>query len=268
MARLTPLAVALAPVAAARKTAWTPAVWVAIGAAALYGGLAWLTTRPISRLRARASVLLTEGDVPVEAWPHGRGEVGQLGRAFTEVVEQRRQKQGETDALLAQLEAVLDHADISIALTQEGQYEMVSRQYCEVFGFTKEDVVGQPASIIYPSQEAYEALSARAGPAFMRDGAFNGEIELARSGGEVFSTRLRGRAVARGDRTKGTIWTVEDITASRAHGERLAWTSSHDSLTGLANRASFEELPERGHGARGCRAVLLDVHRLGSLQTG
>lgn len=78
----------------------------------------------------------------------------------------------------------------------------------------------------------------------MRDGAFNGEIELARSGGEVFWARLRGRAVAPGDRSKGTIWTVEDITASRAHRERLAWTSSHDSLTGLANRAAFEEFLE------------------------
>lgn len=151
LARLTPWAAALAPVAAARKTAWTSAAWVALGAAALSGGLAWLITRPISRLRARASVLLTEDDVSVEDWPHGRGEVGQLGRAFAGVVEQRRQKQGETDALLAQLEAVLDHADIGIALTQEGRYEMVSRQFCEVFGFKKGDLVGQPASIIYPS---------------------------------------------------------------------------------------------------------------------
>ncbi|MGJ7487720.1 diguanylate cyclase [Variovorax sp. LT2P21] len=244
LARLTPLAAALAPVAAARKTAWTSAAGVALVAAALSGGLAWLITRPISRLRARASVLLSEGEVSVEDWPHGRGEVGQLGRAFARVVEQRHQKQAETDALLAQIEAVLDHADIGIALTRDGRYEMVSREFCEVFGFKKGDLVGQPASIIYPTQEAYEALSARAGPAFMRDGAFNGEVELARFGGEVFWARLRGRAVAPGDRSKGTIWTVEDITASRAQRERLAWTASHDSLTGLANRAAFEETLE------------------------
>ncbi|WP_307692225.1 sensor domain-containing diguanylate cyclase [Variovorax ginsengisoli] len=244
LARLTPLAVALAPVAAARKTAWTSAAWVALGAAALSGGLAWLITLPISRLRARASVLLSEGDVSVEDWPHGRGEVGQLGRAFARVVEQRRQKQDETEALLAQLEAVLDQADIGIALTREGRYEMVSRQFCEIFGFAKADLVGQPASIIYPSQAAYDALSALADRSFMHDGAFSGEVELARAGGDVFWARLRGRAVAPEDHSKGTIWTLEDVTVSRAHRERLAWISSHDSLTGLSNRAAFEEMLE------------------------
>ena len=38
---------------------------------------------------------------------------------------------------------------------------------------------------------------------------------------------------------------MEDITASREHRERLAWTSSHDSLTGLVNRPAFEELLTR-----------------------
>ncbi|MFM9928291.1 diguanylate cyclase [Variovorax sp. H27-G14] len=244
LVRLTPLAVVLAPLASARKTAWRSAAWVALAVAALSGGLAWLITRPISRLRSRANLLLSEGDFSAEDWPRGHGEVGQLGRAFARVVEQRHQKQEETDALLSQIEAVLDHADIGIALTREGRFEMVSREFCEVFGLKRGDLVGRPASTIYPTQEAYDELSARAGPAFMRDGAFNGEVELMRSEGKVFWARLRGRAVAPGDRSKGTIWTVEDVTASRAQRERLTWTSSHDSLTGLANRAAFEEMLE------------------------
>jgi diguanylate cyclase (GGDEF)-like protein len=56
---------------------------------------------------------------------------------------------------------------------------------------------------------------------------------------------MRGRAVARGDRSQGTIWTIEDITEQHEQRERLSWASSHDSLTGLANRAAFEVLLER-----------------------
>ena len=56
---------------------------------------------------------------------------------------------------------------------------------------------------------------------------------------------MRGRAVLPGDRTKGTIWTVEDITEAREQRERLTWTSSHDALTGLANRPAFEVLLEQ-----------------------
>ncbi|PIF25429.1 PAS domain S-box-containing protein/diguanylate cyclase (GGDEF)-like protein [Acidovorax sp. 56] len=242
LTRIVPLSEALAPVATARKTAGTSAAWVALVVAALSGALAWLITRPISRLHARANLLLAQDDLSADEWPRGHGEVGQLGQAFAQVMELRRQKQGETDALLSKIEAVLDHADIGIALTRDGRFEMVSREFCNVLGFQRTDILGQLASIIYPDQQAYDALSARALPAFMRDGVFNGEVELKRSGGEVFWARLRGRAVTPGDSSKGTIWTVEDITASRAHRERLVWTSSHDSLTGLVNRAAFEEM--------------------------
>jgi diguanylate cyclase (GGDEF)-like protein/PAS domain S-box-containing protein len=244
LARLIPLTSALAPVAAARKVVWPYPTAVALIAAALSGALAWRIVLPISRLRARAGAMLLADDLSAHDWPRGRGEVGQLGRAFARVVEQRRQKQGETDALLAKIEAVLEHAEIGIALTREGRFEMVSRAFCEVLDVAKSDLVGRPTSMIHPSQAAYDALSARALPAFMRHGAFNGEVELVRAGGTTFWARMRGRAVAPGDRSKGTVWTVEDITAFRQDRERLTWTATHDSLTGLVNRAAFEEMLE------------------------
>lgn len=264
LARLTTLTTALAPVAAARSIVWPYVAAIALAAAALSGALAWRIVLPISQLRSRARDLLVTGDLSVDDWPRGRGEVGQLGRAFARVVEQRRQKQDETDALLYKIQAVLDHAEIGIALTRDGRFEMVSRAFCELFGFKREDIVGQRTFAIHPSEEAYDALSARARPAFMRDGAFSGEVELVRSGGAVFWARMQGRAVAPGDRSKGTIWTVEDITATREHRERLTWTSNHDSLTGLANRAAFEELLEeataRAASAPFC-AMFIDLDR-------
>ncbi|RYH26747.1 MAG: GGDEF and EAL domain-containing protein [Alcaligenaceae bacterium] len=129
-------------------------------------------------------------------------------------------------------------------MTRNGRFEMVSRGFCALFALKQGDVVGQLTSLIHSSQAAYDALSARARPAFMHDGAFTGEIELMRSSGELFWAPLRGCAIVPGDRSKGTIWTFEDSTATRAHRERLAWASTHDSLTGLTNRAAFQELLE------------------------
>lgn len=263
LARLTPLTQVLAPVQAARQSVWPSVAAIALIAAAVSGFMAWRIALPISRLRSRANRLLAD-DLLAEDWPHGRGEVGQLGRAFARVVEQRRQKQGETDALLAKIEAVLDYAEIGIALTREGRFEMVSRSFCELFGFTKGDIVGRPTSAIHASPEAYAAFSARAHPAFMQDGTFNGEVKLLRANASEFWARMRGRALTPGDRSKGTIWTVEDITASRAHRERLTWSASHDALTGLANRAAFEEMLEeataRAASAPFC-AMFIDLDR-------
>ena len=245
LVRLTPQAQAMAPLVAARSTAWQAAAGGGLVAALLAGVLAWAMTRPISALRARAEKLLTDAGTSNESWPKQSGEVGQLSTAFQHVVQQRQQRQSETQAMLHQLEAVLDHADVGIALTRNGQFELVSRQFCRTFRCEKQHLVGQATRMIYASDEAYEALSERARPAFMEHGAFDGELELVRRSGQAFWAHMRGRAVVAGDRSKGTIWTIEDVTEVREQRERLAWTSSHDALTGLANRPAFEVLLER-----------------------
>ena len=244
LVHITPEATALAPFVAARRTALQAAAGVGLVAALLAGLLAWHLTRPISRLRNRAQQLLREDAADVDSWPRERGEVGHLAKAFQRVVEQRRLRQRETQGLLQQLRAVLDHAEVGIALTRNGQFELVSRNFCRVFRFTQAQLVGQPARVIYASDAAYEALSQRAAPAFIAHGAFDGEIELARGDGQLFWAHMRGRAVVPGDPSHGTIWTMEDVTELREQRERLTWASSHDSLTGLANRPAFEVLLE------------------------
>ena len=245
LVRMTPQAVALEPLAVARHTAWQAAAGVGFVAALLAGALAWVMTRPISALRARAERMLVEAGPANEGWPRQNGEVGELAQAFQQVVEQRQRRQTETQALLHQLEAVLDHAEIGIALTRNGQFELVSRQFCRIFRCEKQHVIGQSTRTIHASDAAYEALSERARPAFMEHGVFDGELELMRRSGQSFWAHMRGRAVLAGDRSQGTIWTIEDVTEVREQRERLAWTSSHDSLTGLANRAAFEVLLEQ-----------------------
>ena len=241
--RLTPAAQAFAPVAEAQATAWRAAVGVGVVAGLLAGVLAYRMTRPISRLKARADALLSEGAV-AGPWPREQGEVGALALAFETVVAQRERRQAEVQAVLMQLEAVLDHAEVGIALTRNGHFELVSGQFCRLFECDKghkTDLVGQPTRVIYGSDEAFKALAARARPAFMARGAFDGELELVKRNGQPFWARMRGRAVAPGDLSQGTVWTCEDITAARHQRERLAYSATHDALTGLANRAAFEE---------------------------
>jgi diguanylate cyclase (GGDEF)-like protein/PAS domain S-box-containing protein len=137
---------------------------------------------------------------------------------------------------------VLDHAEVGIALTRNGRFELVSRQFCQIFRCDKTDVIGQATRTIYASDEAFAALAKQAQPAFLHTGAYDGELELMRRSGQVFWARLRGRAVVAGDVAQGTIWTIEDVTAAKEQRERLTYASTHDALTGLMNRAAFENL--------------------------
>ncbi|WP_425260626.1 diguanylate cyclase [Rubrivivax sp. RP6-9] len=239
--RLTPTRTAFAPVSEARAAAWHAAVAAGMLAGLLAGGLGYGMTLPISRLRARAEGLLG-GNAGVMHWPSDASEVGELASAFRHVVEQRERQQTEVQALLQQLEAVLDHTEVGIALTRNGRFELVSQHFCHIFRCDKPDAVGQSTRMIYPSDEAFAALVEQARPALSEQGVFDAELQLVRRSGQVFWGRMRGRAVVAGDVAQGTIWTIEDVTAAREQREQMAYSASHDALTGLCNRAAFERL--------------------------
>lgn len=241
LVRLTPTNTVTAALRAAQGTAWSLALAAGCLSALVAGVVAWQIARPIGHLRDRAERLLagqepTAADGP-SAWPEQGGEIGAMSLAFQSLLQARHQQHAE-------LQAVLDNAEVGIALSREGRFEMVSRQFCSIFDFERDHMAGQPTRMIYASDADYEALSQRAGPAFMQHGMFDGEVELIRRDGQRFWARMRGRAVAPGDRSKGTIWVVADETHDHEHRARLSWAATHDRLTGLPNRAAFEALLE------------------------
>ncbi len=240
--RVTPEAIAMQPLASARRQALAAAAAAGLLAASLAGALAWALVRPISRLRARAERMLDVEAHDQEPWPADVGEVGAMGHAFRQLLEQRQLRQTRMSDLVLQLEAVLDNAEVGIALTHDGRFDMVSRSLCQMFRCQREQMVGRSTRMIYASDAAFEELAARARPQFLAHGVFEGELELMRSNGEVFWARMRGRAVVPGDSAHGTIWVVDDITQARQQHEQLTWAATHDALTGLANRTVFEAL--------------------------
>jgi diguanylate cyclase len=261
--RVSPASAAFAPVQEAQTTAFPAAVLAGLVAGLLAGGLAHAVTRPISRLQARAASLLGENGAAA-AWPTEAGEVGELSTVFRHVVEQRIQRQMEMQALLQQIEAVLDHAEVGIALTRNGHFELVSRQFCQIFGYDKVDVLGQATRLIYESDQAFQALAGQAGPALSLHGAFDTELQLRRRSGQMFWARMRGRAVVPGDMAQGTIWTIEDVSATKEQRERLTYSSTHDALTGLLNRSAFESLLEQAASAAETQpfcALFIDLDR-------
>ncbi|MEO7939224.1 MAG: cache domain-containing protein, partial [Burkholderiaceae bacterium] len=242
LVQMTPAEVAMQPLHATQRAAWESAAVVGLIAALLAGVVAWWLTLPITRLRQRVHAELASDANTSLPWPTQRGELGSLVRAFQRLEGERVRRQTETQAWLQQLEAVLDHAQIGIALTRNSVFELVSRQFCETMGAQRSDLQGQPTRVLYDSDEAYAALSARAHPQFLAQGFFDGEVELMRKSGERFWAHMRGRAIAPGDLSQGTIWTFEDVTGEREHREKLTWSSSHDALTALTNRQAFDAL--------------------------
>ena len=244
LVRVTPEAVALHPLEAASRAAWRAAAIAGALAALVAGAVAAWSVRPIDRLRQRALRLAahndSDSDSDLTPWRHGNDELGDMGRAFEHLLAERRRQQRKSQVLLLQVESVLDHAQVGIALTVNGHFVRVSRQLCEVFACQPGDMLGQSSRSIHATDAAYLAFADRAAPALTVQGDFECEVELVRRNGEPFWARMRGRAVVPGDRSAGTIWVVEDVTDARHQRASLTWAAHHDALTGLLNRATFE----------------------------
>lgn len=107
-------------------------------------------------------------------------------------------------------------------------------------GHTEAELLGQPAQIIYASNEDYLRLGPEVGAAFQQKRPFVGELRFLHAAWQPFWGRLSGQAIDWGDLGAGTIWTLNDIGDEVATREQLQWAATHDMLTGLANRKALQ----------------------------
>jgi len=251
--RALPQASVLGPLHEARRHAlgWAAAVVAVL--AVLVWGLLWWLLRPLTLLEHRAMHLFASDRDPHEGWPDASGEIGRVARVLRHVGAERAQLESFNHQVLQKLSSVMSAAPIGIAFTRAQCFELVSAEFCRLFGRSEAELLGQPALGIFASPAAYEALGPEVAGAFAADEPYVGEQLMQRADGTEFWAALRGRPVSAGEAhagidrgpDTGTIWTVHDITDQVAARDDLHWSAMHDGLTGLANRRCFEQAVQR-----------------------
>ena len=238
--RSAPVDSVLGGVKQAQQHALAVGAAVALGGGALLLAITFVMLRPLRRLE-HCALELMQGRQPADAsWPRQNNEIGQLSRLLQQALQARIDADAAGRDLLDRLQAVMAHAPVGIAFTRERRFEAASAHFHRLLGHPPGSLVGQPPRTIYTSDDFYQALGARVGVAFGAGLAFDEEIEFLRRDGNRFWGRLQGQPVRWSDAAAGTIWTLEDVTVQRQQRETLAWSSSHDALTRLVNRAEFE----------------------------
>ena len=112
-----------------------------------------------------------------------------------------------------------DLSPVGLVLSRNRTMVDCNQRVCEMFGATREQLVGQSFLILYPSADEYERTGARIAPLLNRNGSYADDRIMKRVDGrfkgETFWCHVTGRALNRAAPHESGIWSFEDLSARR-----------------------------------------------------
>lgn len=112
-----------------------------------------------------------------------------------------------------------DLAPVGLALSRNRSILDCNQHVCEMFGATRQQLIGQSFLVLYPSIDEYERIGLRMLPILNATGMYSDNRIMKRFDGhnkdETFWCHVTGRALNREAPHEAGIWTFEDLSASR-----------------------------------------------------
>jgi PAS domain S-box-containing protein len=113
--------------------------------------------------------------------------------------------------------AAFDFAPIGLALSRERVMVDCNRALCEMFGTSRDLLVGQSFALLYPSVQEYERTGERIAPLLGSGGKdrYSDDRLMKRINGELFWCHVTGRTLNTKKPHEAGIWSFEDLSAMR-----------------------------------------------------
>ena len=108
-----------------------------------------------------------------------------------------------------------DMAPVGLALSRNRTMVNCNRHLCEMFGASRELLVGQSFQVLYPSAIEFERTGSRIAPILNRSGTYADDRIMKRACGETFWCHVTGRALNQSAPHEAGIWTFEDLSSRR-----------------------------------------------------
>ncbi len=151
---------------------------------------------------------------------------------IVEDISDHRRDEDQLRRALVEQQAILDNASVGILFSRSRQVLRCNPRFAEMFGYAQQEMTGMPACELFPSPEAYAEFGALATPLlglglpYARD-----ETQFRRRDGSLFWCRIRAKAVDQGSSEQGTIWILEDVSASRQTQMEVAAIMTNASIS-------------------------------------
>ncbi|MBC7548299.1 MAG: PAS domain S-box protein, partial [Polaromonas sp.] len=112
-----------------------------------------------------------------------------------------------------------DMAPVGLVMSRNRVIVDCNEYLCEMFGASREQLVGQSFLVLYPSADEYERIGARMIPILNASGRYSDNRIMkrvdGRMRGETFWCHVTGRALNRSAPHESGIWSFEDLSSRR-----------------------------------------------------
>ncbi|AVO50627.1 helix-turn-helix transcriptional regulator [Melaminivora suipulveris] len=116
---------------------------------------------------------------------------------------------------IADYRLAFEMAPVGLVISRNRTMVDCNHQVCEMFGASRELLIGQSFRILYPSADEYERLGRRMEPILNTRGHYADSRLMKRASGEIFWCHVSGRALNREQPHASGIWAFEDLSAER-----------------------------------------------------
>ncbi|WP_135079583.1 PAS-domain containing protein [Terasakiella sp. SH-1] len=171
---------------------------------------------------------LTDKNGNKDWWLHSRspildeqGHVAYVATSALNISERKlyEQKYAQT---AKELEAILENASLGIFVvsTASRAITRVNKQFENMMGYSREELLGQNTRLFYLSDEDWAALGQRAYPKLAQGQTHREEVRWRDKGGSLHWIMLTG-AIVDPDNGEDAIWLIDDVTARREAEEAV-----------------------------------------------
>jgi len=132
----------------------------------------------------------------------------------------------------------ISHAVVGL---EERQIMFANKAVETVFGWKPRELIGKDTRVLYRSDEEYEQIALHFYPLLERQKSHSEEFHCRRKDGKDIICRVTASRIGEKLEKKRIVVVYEDITERKQAEEKIKYMGFHDALTGLYNRAYFEE---------------------------
>ena len=164
----------------------------------------------------------------------------QMSRSVMLDVTALRRAKDQLSHIKAQQDLILANQLVGVVKLKNRTATWFNPALASIFGYTPAELEGQGSRMLYADDASYEAIGTQAYPKLVAGDTYRTQIQMRRKDGSLIWIDMYGVMLDKA--SDESLWILADINSIYTRRQDFEFESTHDSLTGLANRSLLNEL--------------------------